>query len=75
MDLEFSNYLYYDRGESTSSCHGAVRLVNGANTREGRVEVCLHGTWMTVCDDDWNTHDHDGPGVVCSQLGYSREGL
>ena len=48
--------------------------MNGANAREGRVEVCLRGTWMTVCDTDWYTY-YNSPGVVCSQLGYSREGM
>ena len=47
--------------------------MNGINVLEGRVEVCLQGTWMTVCDKYWYNYE-DSPGVVCGQLGYSREG-
>ncbi len=49
-----------------------MRLLEGANPREGRVEICMNNAWGTVCDNGWNKPDAT---VVCRQLGFSVAGL
>jgi hypothetical protein len=56
---------------ATSCTNSEIRLVGGSSQLEGRVEVCVSGTWGTVCDDAWGTVDAQ---VVCRQLGFSVAG-
>ena len=56
----------------TAVCqHGDVRLDGTAYSTIGRVEVCLNGTWGTICRN--NFHDADAS-VVCEHLGYFPHG-
>ena len=52
----------------TVCSHGAVRLVGGNSTVQGRVEVCVNNQWGTVCSNSWSNSD---AGIVCRQLGFS----
>ena len=50
--------------------NGDIRLGDDAVLR-GRVEVCINGTWSTICDHYWTQQEAS---VVCSHLGYSPYG-
>ena len=49
----------------------AVRLVDGPNELEGRLEVYYNSSWGTVCDDGFT---YLAAYVVCYMLGYGSIG-
>lgn len=55
--------------ESSEYCDAPfeLRLANGSNSLQGRVEVRHHGVWGTVCDDDFTNATAV---VICRSLGY-----
>lgn len=52
--------------------YGAIRLADGGTNLEGRVEICFHNIWGTICNRDWNTADAR---VTCRDLGFSSSGM
>ena len=52
---------------------GDIHIIpyNNYNKQIGRIEVCVNGTWGTVCSDFFGDNDAN---VACRQLGYSNLG-
>ena len=49
---------------------GELRLVGGANSSEGRVEICINRAWGSVCDQGFTKEEAM---VVCRQLGLLQD--
>ncbi|XP_064424021.1 deleted in malignant brain tumors 1 protein [Latimeria chalumnae] len=49
---------------------GGIRLVNGSDACQGRLEIFHNGSWGTVCSDGW---DMSETSVVCQQLDCGKE--
>lgn len=60
IGLQFSSY--------TECTDGDLRLIDGTNDFEGRVEMCKSNSYGTICDDRWELFDAI---VACRQLGYN----
>ena len=50
---------------------GALRLVDGNASGEGRVEICFSNTYGNICADFWDEVEAQ---IVCGQLGFMRNG-
>lgn len=44
-----------------------IRLVNGSNCLEGRVEININGVWGTISTSSFTYRE---AGVICKQLGF-----
>ena len=58
MFIEYGRHLSLD---------STIRLIDGINKLEGRVEIQYQGIWGTICDDGWDDIDAT---VVCKELGF-----
>ena len=47
-----------------------VALLDGSHHSNGRLEVCVNGTWGRVCDNYWSEVESQ---VACRELGYTGE--
>ena len=76
--ITLSHYTNYQSGatagvicQGNTSTHteceqGDVRLVDGPNEMEGRVEICISGYWSIACDNYWNGINQAK--FICRQL-------
>ncbi|XP_048585093.1 deleted in malignant brain tumors 1 protein [Nematostella vectensis] len=55
------------RSETRNTPEIPVRLMDGADLTEGRVEVMYKREWGAICDDMWDMRDGH---VVCRMLGF-----
>ena len=50
--------------------HDEIRLVDGPEQWDGRLEIWLNNTWMSVCSTYWNNYVGYLSTITCRQLGY-----
>ena len=66
-------YIHCLVSTSSDDCtDGELRLMDGSNVREGRIEVCINNAWGTVCNRLFDSNDAE---VICRQFGFSTRGI
>ena len=61
--------FFPDISTTIGNCeHGDLRLVNGSNVLEGRVEICINNGWGTICTEGVSEDDVT---VICGQISQS----
>ena len=50
---------------------GNLRLADGQNEGEGRLEVFHDGAWGTICDDGFDSPGNIAPQLACQWMGYA----
>ena len=64
--------MFAEKSVLFSNCSNTtLRIVDGPNDLEGRLEVCLNNVWGTVCSNSWDNND---AAVACRQLGLQSTG-
>ena len=63
-----SNFIF----DTLALCqNGDIRLAGDSYNNVGRIDLCVNGTWGTICGNGFDSKDAS---VVCRQLGYSHYG-
>ena len=52
--------------------YGGLKLVGGPTPYEGQLQICLNGTWMTVCSAGFSVEAAE---VACRQMGFGSTGV
>ena len=76
FNVYFESFVLYANTDpltpaSQDCVTGEVRLQDGPNVREGRVEICINNAWGTVCNEQFGIEDAV---VVCTQMEFSDKG-
>jgi deleted-in-malignant-brain-tumors protein 1 len=66
-----SNLVYAGVTCQYACKHGDIRLTGSSYEVTGRIQVCINGTWNTICGTNFDSNDAS---VACRQLGYSPYG-